>query len=71
MTLFTLSVLGSLDCVPESSGNVDPKMICLVFQSGKEKTEKLFAWDLSVALGQASCWKRLENSRVFINDWCV
>lgn len=44
MTLSTLSVLSSLDCVPESSGNVDPKMICWVFQSDKEKAEKLFAW---------------------------
>lgn len=23
----------------------------------------------TVALGQAPCWKRLENSRVFMNDW--
>lgn len=39
------SVLSSLDCVPESSGNIGPKMICWVFLSEKEKTEKLFAWD--------------------------
>lgn len=45
MTLSTLSGLSSLDCIPESSGNVGPEMICWVFLSGKKRTENLFAQD--------------------------
>lgn len=48
-----------------------PKDDLLGFPEWEGKDRKALCLELSVALGQAPCWKRLENSRVFINDWCA